>query len=301
MRQRVLDALVWPFVEDITMPFLIRPRMNLDANGNAAQPDAGFKPWSVKGDPSVSAPMSRAGNAARGNEKLGGVATGLTAMALQDANAVTPAAGERTRTDNFQVVNQEPINPAYQEPPGSPEQLDVIMGQIDQLLAGRAAAEQAQQQAVAHRSAHEANVAPITEAVTETSGAMSAQQAHEEAVARTQAANDEQKARQSESEGIVSGYQQQSAGLAVIKGPLAAFRGFTWIASKIPGGAGRAMGRMNEDANRMNDAFGQMDSTMADQRANADVKSEELGVVDEVLAGTETVAGSNREQLDTAS
>lgn len=297
-RHRLLDALVWPFMEDLSGPFLIKPRMGLDANGNPSQPDPGFNPWAVRGTPGVSAPMGRAGNASRGNEKLGGVATGVASNLMAGAGAEQAPRGENTAM--FQVVNNEPLNPAYQEPPGSPEQLDVIMGQIDQLLAGRAAAEQAQAQAAEHRSAHEANTAPIGEAVTETTGAMSAQQAHDEAVARTQAANDEQKARQSESEGLVSGYAQQSAGLAVIKGPLAAFRGFTWIASKIPGGAGRAMGRMNEDANRMNDAFGQMDSTMADQRANAGAKAEQLGVADEVLASTKGTAATNREQLDTA-
>ncbi|MFT5584135.1 MAG: hypothetical protein ACI9VR_001720 [Cognaticolwellia sp.] len=284
-RHRLLDALVWPFMEDLSGPFLIKPRMNLDANGNPAATG-----------PGAPVPMSAAGNASRGNERVGSASTDA-AKAIIGGVDVDPG---KENTALFRVVNNEPINPAYQEPPGSPEQLDVIMGQIDQLLAGRAAAEQAEQVATAHRGAHQANVAPITEAVTETAGAMSAQQAHDEAVARTQAANDEQKARQSESEGVVSGYEQQSVGLATIKGPLAAFRGFTWIASKIPGGAGRAMGRMNDDANKMNDAFGQMDSTMADQRANAGTKSEQLGVVDEVLTGSKTTAGANREQLDTA-
>ena len=143
MRHRLLDALVWPFVEDLTAPFLIKPRMSLDANGNPSTPSADFNKWSVMGNPNATAPMGRAGNASRGNEKLGGVATGLTAMALQSGQSPEPAAA-------FEVRDVEPVNPAYQEPPGSPEQLDVIMGQIDQLLAGRAAAEQAQQQAVAH-------------------------------------------------------------------------------------------------------------------------------------------------------
>lgn len=309
-RHRLLDALVWPFVEDLAAPFLIKPRMGLDANGNASQATDDFNKWAPLGSANSTAPIGRSGNAARGNEKLGGVATNLTGMAL-DTDATGQASASPYTTNmapgqrpqdaaTFQAVNTEPVNPKYQEPPGSPEQLDVIMGQIDQLLSGRAEAEHAQQQAAKQRGAHQANVTPITQAVTETTGAMTAQQAHDEAVARTQAANDEQKARQSESEGIVSGYAQQSAGLTVIKGPLAAFRGFTWIASKIPGGAGRAMGRMNNDANKMNDAFGQMDSTMAEQRANAGAKAEDLGVVDEVLAGTKTVAGTNREQLDTA-
>lgn len=299
-RSKLLDAVLYPFAEDLYGPFLIAGRTRAGAEGNMARTNERLGNLGVQaGQKLYGEATDRAGQEQRDKAQAQAVGGGLYTgdnPGLQEREQLGAALG----TNDSPVVNTERVNPNYEEPPGTPEQLDLILNQIEQALAARAQAEASEQAMAGQVQAHEANQAPIQEAVTETQSAMSAQQAHEEAVARRQSANAEQQGRQQEAQGLLEGYPERAAGLAVIKGPLAAFQGFTWLASKLPGGAGRAMQSMNADANRMSEAFSQMDETMATESAKGPDAQAQLQGDQEVLATTQETAATSRTDLDTA-
>lgn len=178
---------------------------------------------------------------------------------------------------NFMGIDQEqeedalsdfltvPINPQYSDPPGTSEQLDDIQVEILGLLESRALAEQAEMEATGHLEEHQENAAPIDQAVQEMTGALTATDAHEQAVARHEQANLEQQQRQQESESLIAGYPSRIAGITALTIPLGIFEGFTGWASKLPGDVGAAMLEVNKDAQDFMAALGLMDSEMTQQ------------------------------------
>lgn len=285
-RSGVVDFVLWPFVQDVTMPWIYKDNIAAGPQGLMARSNEQIsKPMDLLKDPVKNA-----------------ISEGLEQDHHPDGKGAQD--GEQAATlsleEGVEVTNTEPVDPRYEEPPGTPEQLDLIMSQIEEALAARAQAEAAELQMTAAGEEHAANQAPIDQCVTETQAAMSAQQAHEEAVARRQQANQQQQQRQQEAQGLLEGYPERAAGLAVIKGPLLAFQGFTHLASKLPGGAGRAMLRMNEDANRMSEAFAQMDGTMSEQAAQQPAQAEALSGDAQRLTAVQEQTGTSRTDLDTA-
>lgn len=299
-RSPLLDTLLYPFAEDLYGPFIIAGRTRAGPQGNAARANERLGNIGVQaGQKTYDLATDKAGRDDKAKKEAATVSSGLytsdnPGMKEKDqlGAALTPGGPA--------LANTERVNPNYEEPPGTPEQLDLILNQIEEALAARAQAEAAEQQMSAQGQAHEQNQAPIQECVQETQTAMSAQQAHEQAVARRQSANAEQQARQQEAQGMLEGYPERAAGLAVIKGPLAAFQGFTWIASKLPGSAGRAMQSMNNDANQMSEAFAQMDSTMATEAAKGPDAQAQLQGDAQVLTATQEQAATSGTNLDTA-
>ena len=148
-------------------------------------------------------------------------------------------AAHRARfTDDSQPAEGvERVNPEYPSPPATPAQIDAIQDEIMNLLMVRAAAEQeARTSAAAPNDARRTGTHPET--VDDTTAGISAVQAHRAAVARRDAVNQEQQQRQQESAGLVAGYPSRAAGLAALTIPLAAWEGFTSLASHLPGEAG---------------------------------------------------------------
>ncbi len=170
----------------------------------------------------------------------------------------------------------ERVNPDYPPPPGTPQQLQQIQDEIENILAARARAEQAEQRMAAQEQRHQANQGPIGKTVQETEGRLTAVQAHQQAVARRQQANQEQQQRQEQSQSLIEGYPSRAAGIGALRVPLAAFQGFTHIASELPGDAGAAMLRMSRDADRLDQAFHQMDLSMNQQADAAPARQQEL-------------------------
>ncbi|MFH1467539.1 MAG: DUF4157 domain-containing protein [Pseudomonadota bacterium] len=165
----------------------------------------------------------------------------------------------------FEPVNTERVDPNYADPPGSLEQIHQIQGEIDAILAQRAQTAAAEQRMASEQATVEGQQ-PDADALARTSQeSISVGEQQQQQVGEHQAANQEQQQRQQETKGLVDSYAGQAAGLSAIKLPLKAFQGFTWIAAKIPGAAGAAMGRVNADANKIAGAFASMDGTMASQ------------------------------------
>jgi hypothetical protein len=198
------------------------------------------------------------------------------------------------------ITGVERVNPNYPEPPGTPQQIAAIQDQIVNLLAARAQAEQAETQMTAQEQRHQANQAPLEEAVQETAGAIPAAQAHQGAVARREQANLEQQQRQQEAQGLIAGYPSRAAGLAALSVPLAGFERFTRYASVLPGDVGRAMIRMNNDATKLQQAFAQMAATMVSQNEAQSARRQELQGDQEHLQQINEQAQTSEQDLQLA-
>lgn len=168
----------------------------------------------------------------------------------------------RFTQDNQPAEGVERVNPEYPAPPGTPAQITAIQNEVMNLLTVRATAEREAQNESQRAEQCEANRSPIRQTIADTNAGISAVQAHDGAIARREAANQEQQRRQQESQGLVSGYPSRATGLGALTVPLAAWEGFTSLASHLPGDAGDSMMRMNREARQMQDSFAQMAAQM---------------------------------------
>ena len=203
--------------------------------------------------------------------------------------------------DNQPAEGVERVNPDYPPPPATPAQITAIQNEIMNLLAVRAAAEQEAQHQADRASQCEENQGPIQQTIADTTAGISAVQAHEAAVARREAANQEQQQRQQESEGLVAGYPSRAEGLAALAAPLAAWEGFTSLASHLPGEAGDSMLRMNQEARKMQEAFEQMGAQMFGVDSAGPANKQGLQDDQARLQGTGGLAQTSDEQLHSAS
>ena len=224
------------------------------------------------------------------------------ARAARDATREPGAAHRALFTaDNQPAEGVERVNPDYPPPPGTPAQIDALKDEIVNQLAARAQAEQAAQHQSARAAMCEANQAPIAQTVQDTAAGLSAVQAHDEAVARHAAVAQEQQQRHAEAQGLTAGYPSRAAGLAALSVPLAAWAGFTSLASHLPGEAGDKMLQMNEEAEQMQNSFAQMGAQMAGVDNGAPNREAELSGNQQRLAATGEQAASSAQELQSAS
>jgi hypothetical protein len=203
--------------------------------------------------------------------------------------------------DNQPAEGVERVNPEYPPPPGTPEQITAIQNEIMNLLTVRAAAEQEADHQRGRADRCEENQGPIQQTVQDTASGISAVQAHDAAVARRTAVNQEQQQRQQESQGLVAGYPSRATGLVALSVPLDAWAGFTSLASHLPGEAGDSMLRMNQEARQMQDAFTQMGAEMLGVETAGPAREVELHGDQGRLESTAEQAAVSDGQLDTAS
>ena len=194
----------------------------------------------------------------------------------QQAAQQEAARRARFTADNQPAQGVERVNPNYPDPPGTPEQLEAIKQEIGNLLFARAQSEQAEAQMAAQEDRHQAHQGPLQRSIQGTTETIRATQAHQQAVARRNQANQEQQQRQQEAQGLVAGYPSRASGMAVLTIPLAAFEGFTSLASELPGDAGESMLRMNTDARNIQAAFDQMATAMVSQEEAQPARQQEL-------------------------
>jgi hypothetical protein len=207
----------------------------------------------------------------------------------------------RFTEDNQPAEGVERVNPDYPSPPATPAQITAIQNEVMNLLTVRAAAEQEAQTQQGRAEQCEENQGPIQQTVDDTTAGISAVQAHDAAVARREAANQEQQQRQQESQGLVAGYPSRATGLAALSVPLAAWEGFTSLASHLPGDAGDSMMRMNQEAREMQAAFAQMGAEMLGVETQGPAREGELRDDQGRLEATGELADASDQQLHTAS
>lgn len=207
----------------------------------------------------------------------------------------------RFTEENQPMEGVERINPNYPPPPATPAQITAIQNEIINLLAARARVEQEVQHQSERADQCVENEAPIQQTVDDTASGIAATQAHDAAVARRTAANQEQQQRQQESQGLTAGYPSRATGLLVLSGPLAAWEGFTDLASHLPGSAGDKMTQMNREARQMQQTFDQMGAHMLGINTAQPVQQAGLQGDAARLDATGVQAEASQEYLQTAS
>jgi hypothetical protein len=203
--------------------------------------------------------------------------------------------------DNQPGEGVERISPNYPPPPATPAQIDAIQNEIVNLLAVRGAAEQEADRQQGRADQCVDNQGPIQQTRRDTQSGISAAAAHDAAVARHQATNQQQQQRQQESQGIVSGYPSKVTGITALTLPLAAWEGFTSLASHLPGAAGDKMLQMNQDARQMQDAFAQMGAQMVGIDQGGPAREGALEGDAGRLGATGQAAKASEQRLHTAS
>jgi Domain of unknown function (DUF4157) len=222
-----------------------------------------------------------------------------------EGEAMTLSQRQVAHRAQFTATNQptqgvERVNPKYSAPPGTPQQLEALNAEIENILTARARTEQATTQMAQQVDHHQAQQQPIQQAIQDAGQALSANQAHQEAVARHQQTNQAQQQRQQEAQTLVSGYPSRATGIAILTVPLAAFEGFTDLASELPGSAGAKMSEMNKDSRKLQDSFAQMAVNMAAQAAAQPARQESLQQDQTRLQATNQQSTTTQQDFHTA-
>jgi hypothetical protein len=152
-------------------------------------------------------------------------------------------------------------------------------------------------------SHHEANSAPLADLNARTGETISATQAHQQATAEREAANQRQQAEEANVGGTLSDYGERAAGLVAITGPLEAFTQFTSLAHILPDspdvlvGAKRGILQMNTDGQEFLNALNGVDGAVAEQQAATPAREGEIDANAGRIAATATGNAASQGQL----
>lgn len=246
------------------------PSVVVDWNAVGAPPSAApvSAPATTSAAPAVPASPTAASASAASRSPSAPLATPATPSTAASGAGVTSTAARAARDviaggDAAQpAAGVERVATQYTPPPATPAQIVAVQNEILNLLAVRARAEREVEHQDQRVAASQANRAPIDRTMADTRAGLSAIAAHEAAVARRDAANQEQQRRQQETAGLTAGYPSRATGLTALAVPLTAWEGFTSLASHLPGDAGDRMAEMNQQTREMQAAFDQMGARM---------------------------------------
>jgi hypothetical protein len=160
------------------------------------------------------------------------------------------------------VVKGERLNPHYTPPPGSPQDLAMIMQYVEKNFEKKSEAEAAQRDAAAKKAKAEGDAPRLAQLQAEGQKAQQVNSAHQSSVAQKDAANVEQKGRQGEAASTIDGYSGKAAGLSAITTPMEGFAKFTSIGVEL---GVDSFSKMNKDTTKILGEFKKMDATMKAQ------------------------------------
>lgn len=201
----------------------------------------------------------------------------------------------------------EPVNPAYPPPPGNGTRQEIadMQNRLLAILQARAQAQTLEEMMSDDAQHHEANSAPLADYNQRTGQTISANQAHEQAVARRTAANQQQQAQEGNVTGTLQDYGNRAAGLATLTGPLRAFTRFTYLAHALPDspnvlrGAKRGILKMNSDGQNFLNALDGIDGAVAEQQTAQPGRSAEVAANAGRLDAAAQGAAADQAQLAT--
>jgi len=197
----------------------------------------------------------------------------------------------------------ERVNPQYPPPPGTPEQLEQAQNDISDILARRAA----QEQAAAH-NAHQVTVveqqgAHLDQHDARLATSQSAVQAHNANVQRKQQANTQKQPKTTQAKSKVEEYADRKAGIEALKAPLGIWKSATGAvmgADWLPHDVTASLRGMNSDAGRFEKQLTALDVQMTQQIA-ASAEQTAQGLAEQATLGTVAQqAQGSTSQLDTA-
>jgi hypothetical protein len=197
----------------------------------------------------------------------------------------------------------EHVIPAYPEPPGTPQDMVNLQNRLIDILDARARAEQLERATGADAAHHEANAAPLDQFQQQTQATITATQAHEQAVAHREAANQQRQSEEGNVTSTLGNYADRAAGLAMITEPLRAFTAFTYLAHALPDspnvlqGAKRGILKMNTDGQHFLEALDGADSAVQEQQAAQPARQGEIDANAGRIAAVSSGAAASQAQL----
>jgi hypothetical protein len=188
-----------------------------------------------------------------------------------------------------------PVNPAYPPPPGTPEQLDAFLDQVDAARAAQDGLEATEAEMDAQADSERAHADGLSEAAGVVDELAVGREAHAGAVEETRGANSDMATQAGEAYDALAEGASEASGVATLVGSLQAFRGMAHLFSYLPGSLGRSAEGARDDAGELIEALGRVGETDAAQagvgesQATIEADAERLGAVE--TTGTETDAG----------
>jgi len=197
----------------------------------------------------------------------------------------------------------EHVNPAYESPPGSPQQVVDLQNEMLKILEQRAAVEGVQTSAAKQESHHKANEKPVDTLQTGTGKALSAKDAHEQMVARRAAANASKQENEGKVKERLDSFPTQVAKLTTLTGPMRAVHGFTSLATILPDspdvlvGAKRGILKLNADCKRFLDQLDGVDKTMKAQSSAQPERDKQIAADASTIQQTDAQAKASGDTL----
>lgn len=203
----------------------------------------------------------------------------------------------------------ERVNPNYENPPCTPQEIVDVQNQILETLDDRAKTEAASAAMAQQQAHHKANEKPLANMQKGTDDAISATEAHQQAVARRKEANQKKKANEDKASGALSDYTDRAAKLATITVPMRGFERFTRLAYDLPENpevlplavkpfagtiirAKHGILKMNTDSKNFLKQLDTMDNTIKDQKATHGERDKGI------QADAKTIDDTNKQAAD---
>jgi hypothetical protein len=215
-----------------------------------------------------------------------------------------------TATRGFEQARREPIvervNPSYPAPPLTPQDQVDVQNQILLTLDARAKTEDVARVMARQKTHHEDNEQPLTDMQEGTEEAISATEAHKQAVERRTEANTKKKEHEEQASGAFKDYSDRAAKLVAVTGPMRAFERFTSLATSLPDSpdvlqnAKREILKMSRDSRDFLDKLDQMDATINEQKDGQPDREKQIASDADTLGKTDEMAGQSDQQLGEA-
>jgi hypothetical protein len=261
----------------------------------ASRPPAPVKPPtstppSGGGEPPAAEPAQPA-SPGTSPDAAGTLLTGATA-----ARATSAPAGPVT----------ERVNPAYPTPPGTPEQIVSLRNQVIDTLAVRAQQEQYARLMAKQEKHHQSNEKPLSDMTEKTEQAISATDAHKNAVAHREEANNRKAEEEQKAGDKLEDFTARSAELKALKLPLTGVQKFAGLASVLPDDPDglrsfkNGMLKMSSDARKFIGKLDEVQQTIDTQKAESEKRKAGVTADKDALNHTDRKADTSKQSLDSA-
>ncbi|OLB78495.1 MAG: hypothetical protein AUI14_13005 [Actinobacteria bacterium 13_2_20CM_2_71_6] len=198
----------------------------------------------------------------------------------------------------------ETVNPAYQPPPGTQEDIEALTADIGRTLAARARAEAERARAERVRDAAQAQGVQVRQTRDHVTEALAATREHQGQVQEHGQANERSAAQHQEGGGKVQDAGSRLAGVGTLEALLGGWTGFTGLvlrfSSVLPDRAVNAFQRMNNDSTQFMARLAHVKTGVVGQQAQQPARGAQIAQTGARIAGTGTRAQGTQEQFTQA-
>ncbi len=200
----------------------------------------------------------------------------------------------------------ERVNPAYQPPPGTPDDLVSLRNQIIDTLQARSVAQDHATAMGAQVKHHEANEKPVEQMKGGTNEALRATEAHKRAVAHRDEANERKKGEEQKTRSTIDGYANRAGALVAIRLPMKGLSKLSGLAHSLPDEPAVVQRfknnvlKVNKDSTSFVGQLDQMDAAVAGQKAQQDVRRQGVEADAATLKQTGATASHSHQSLEDA-